>query len=155
MFLSKFFCYLPFPFFTIGGIEMKLGISITTFTTDPPRERTTNKQTIKEKLKRDWETRKNRVLGYSCKQASGTEMNWLRKYASYRCTSLLFHACVKTCTYTLYVLSLKDDIVLRSKRHCQRMYLEIVHFFFSLSLSLGSDLLSRTVVQVRNSKCFK
>ena len=82
-------------------------------------------------------------------------MNWLRKYASYRCTSLLFHACVKTCTYTLYVLSLKDDIVLRSKRHCQRMYLEIVHFFFSLSLSLGSDLLTRTVVQVRNSKCFK
>jgi len=32
---------------------MKLGISTTTFTNDPPRERTTNKQTIKEKLKRD------------------------------------------------------------------------------------------------------
>ena len=41
----------------------------------------------------------------SWQQALGTEMNWLQKFAFYRCTSLLFHACVETFTYTLRVLS--------------------------------------------------
>ena len=83
---------------------MKLGISITTFTTDPPRERTTNKQTNKQKRKG---IEKHVKIGWwaSWQQALGTEMNWLRKFASYGCTSLLFHVCVKTCTYTLQVLS--------------------------------------------------
>ena len=114
---------------------MKLGISITTFTTDPPRERTTNKQTNKQKRKG---IEKHVKIGWwaSWQQALGTEMNWLRKFASYAWLYKFAFPCMCENLY-LYLTSslLNVDIVLCSNRHCQRMCLEIVHLSLSLSLS--------------------